>query len=70
MKPFGPSSIAPSFLEEVEPDEEEDLEGDGDRGRDGGAFVKKEEGDGDHDSQILEGAKQDVAHPPIPGNAQ
>jgi len=70
MKPFGPSSLTPPFLEEVEPDEEEDFEGNGDRRRDGGAFAKEKEGDGDHHGEVLEGAKQDIAHPPVSSNSQ
>ena len=59
-----------SLLEEVEPDEEEDLEGNGDRSGNGGAFVEKKEGDGDHQGQVLEGAEENIAHPPVSPNPQ
>ena len=56
-------SLTPSTLEEVEPDEEEDLKRDRNRSRDGRPFIEKDNGNRSGQAKVFKGSKEDIAHP-------
>ena len=58
--------LTPSLLEVVEPDEEDEFEGNGYSRRDGRTLIKKNDCDRGSHPQILEGSEENITHSPLP----
>ena len=62
--------LTPSLLEIVEPDEEDEFEGNGYSSRDGRPLIEKNDCDRRSDPQVLEGSEENKTHPPLPINSR
>ena len=62
--------LTPSLLEVVEPDEEDEFEGNGHSRRDGRPLIEEDDCDRRSGPQILEGSEENIAHPPLPIDAR
>ena len=66
MRRLEHSFLTPPLLKIIEPDKEDEFEGNGHSRRDGRPLIKKNDRDRRSDPQILEGPEENITHPPLP----